>query len=145
MSKSKSKSSLKRNILEWGGIAAVIAILYFTGWHTIVIGTMQRAMLWTGLFNAEVPEAAVADGARLPQDAYDLTLFKPDGKKLKLEKFKGKVLFINLWSSWCPPCLAEMPTIETLYNKVSDNEDIKFLLISLDQKPEKATQFMNSN
>src|SRR5699024_3956690 len=52
--------------------------------------------------------------------------------------------FINVWASWCPPCVAEMPTIESLYNEVSDNEDISFLLISLDEEPEKAVAFMKS-
>lgn len=148
MPKNKKESKItgwKRSALEWLGIGAVIAILYFTGWHTVVIGTMQRALLWTGLFNPDVQEVRTTDGPMLSQRAFNYTLFKPNGEKIKLEKFKGKVLFINFWASWCPPCIAEMPTIETLYNKVKDNENIKFLLISLNQNPEKATKFMKSN
>lgn len=138
------KLNLKRSLLEWLGIGAVVVIIYFTGLHTQVLGTMQRALLWTGLFDADVKVEAT-DGPVLTQKAYNLTLFKPIGEKIKLEKFKGKVLFINFWATWCPPCIAEMPTIETLYNKVSDNENIKFLLISQDPNPEKAVKFMKSN
>lgn len=136
------KSGLKRTLLEWGGIAAVFAILYFTGLHTEVLGTMQRAMLWTGLFDAEGQKVSTTDGPMLSETTYRLQLTSPQGEQKKLQNFKGNVLFINVWASWCPPCVAEMPTIETLYNNVADNDNIKFLLISLDEKPEKATDFM---
>ncbi|HLR32259.1 MAG TPA: TlpA disulfide reductase family protein [Fodinibius sp.] len=138
------KSGLKRTLLEWGGIAAVIAILYVTGLHTVVLGTMQRALLWTGLFDAEGPEVTSTDGPMLSNADYQLQLTTPEGEQQMLQDFQGKVLFINVWASWCPPCVAEMPTIKTLYNEVSDNENIKFLLISLDEEPEKATHFMES-
>lgn len=140
--KKNKKSGLKRALLEWGGIAAVIGILYMTGLHTEVLGTMQRAMLWTGLFDAEGHEVTTTDGPMLTASAYNMSLKTPEGDQLRLGDFKGKVLFVNIWASWCPPCVAEMPTIETLYNEVSDNKNIKFLLVSLDEKPQKATDFM---
>ena len=142
--KGSKKSGFKRTLLEWGGIAAVIGILYVTGLHTVVLGTMQRAMLWTGLFDAEGQEVTTTDGPVLSESTYGLPMISPRGKEVELNDFKGKVLFVNVWASWCPPCVAEMPTIETLYNNVSDNEDIKFLLISLDEEPEKAVTFMKS-
>lgn len=136
------KSGIKRELLEWGGIAAVIAILYFTGLHTQVLGTLQRAMLWTGIFDAETHEVTTTDGPVLSENAYKLQLQTAEGSQLSLRKHKGKVLFVNVWASWCPPCVAEMPTIETLYSNVSDNKDIEFLLISLDEKQKKARDFM---
>lgn len=142
--KNSKKTGFKRTLLEWGGIAAVIAVLYFTGLHTVVLGTMQRALLWTGLFDANVQEVTTTDGPALTETNYDLSLITPRGKQHKLNDFKGKVLFVNVWASWCPPCVAEMPTIESLYHEVSDNGDIQFLLISLDEEPEKAVTFMKS-
>ncbi|WP_175402779.1 TlpA family protein disulfide reductase [Mangrovivirga cuniculi] len=47
--------------------------------------------------------------------------------------------FINFWASWCPPCLAEMPSIEKLYKK-TENRNIRFLMISSDQNFNKAIQ-----
>lgn len=138
----KKNQGFKRSVMEWGGIAAVIAILYFTGWYTVVLGSMQHAMLWTGLFDAETHKVATINGPTLSQSAYNLRLVTPAGDKVRLGNYKGKVLFINLWASWCPPCVAEMPTIETLYDHVSDNENIKFLLISEDRNREKAINFM---
>lgn len=139
---SNKKSGFKRTLMEWGGIAAVFAILYFTGLHTEVLGTMQRAMLWTGLFDAEAEEVTTTEGPMLTENAYNMPLTTPEGKQIRLSEFKGKVLFVNVWASWCPPCVAEMPTIETLYNSVSDNQEIKFLLISMDDKQKDAKDFM---
>lgn len=140
--KKSQKSGFKRTLMEWGGIAAVFAVLYFTGLHTEVLGTMQRAMLWTGLFDAEAQEVTTTDGPMLSENAYNMPLTTPQGDKVRLAEFKGKVLFVNVWASWCPPCVAEMPTIETLYNNVSNNQNIKFLLISLDEKQKAANDFM---
>ncbi len=60
---------------------------------------------------------------------------------VNINQFKGKVVFINNWASWCPPCIAEMPSIQNLKNTFKD-ENIVFLMISYDNKPEKALQFI---
>ena len=140
--KKDKKSGWKRSLMEWGGIAAVFAILYITGLHTEVLGTMQRAMLWTGLFDADAQEVTTTDGPTLSENTYYMPLTSPDGQQHRLSDFRGKVLFVNVWASWCPPCVAEMPTIETLYNNVSDHKNIKFLLISMDEQQKDATNFM---
>lgn len=135
-------SSWKRTLTEWSVIFVIGATLYATGLHTEVLGTMQRAILWTGVFDAEGNEKTETEGPLLSDRTYNMSLITPQGEQVTLSDFKDKVLFVNVWASWCPPCVAEMPTIETLYNNVSNEEDIKFLLISLDEQPEKAVQFM---
>lgn len=40
-----------------------------------------------------------------------------NGNMLELTQFKGQVLFVNFWATWCPPCIAEMPSIQRLYNE----------------------------
>ena len=135
-------SSWKRTFIEWIVIFVIGAALYATGLHTEVLGTMQRAMLWTGFFDAEGHAVTTTDGSILSDRAYNMSLITPEDEQIWLRDFKGKVLFVNVWASWCPPCIAEMPTIERLYNSIGNNEGIKFLLISLDENPEKAVQFM---
>lgn len=49
-------------------------------------------------------------GAAMP----DLAFTAPDGSPVKLAKFKGKPLLLNLWATWCAPCVAEMPTLDRL-------------------------------
>lgn len=140
----KESTGLKRTLLEWLGIGAVIALLYVTGVHTQVLGTMQRAMLWTGFFDAEQTEVATSDGPYLSAADFNFALVNDEGERMNLEDFKGEITFINVWASWCPPCVAEMPTIETLYNEVADHKEINFIILSLDQEPDKATEFMES-
>lgn len=141
-SPTNNRSGFRRLLLEWGGIAAVIAVLYFTGLHTEVLGTMQRAVLWTGLFDAEAETVDATDGPMLSEAAYGTRLTTAGGESLRLGELRGKVLFVNIWASWCAPCVAEMPTIQTLYDRVSGNENIRFLLISTDQRQEAAVRFM---
>ena len=52
-----------------------------------------------------------------PQTDYpapDFTLISLDGTKVTLSDLKGQVALINIWATWCPPCRAEMPTIENI-------------------------------
>lgn len=134
-------STLKKALLEWLGIGAVIGILYITGLHTEVLGTMQRAMLWSGFFDAGKAEIT-SGGAYLTETDYNFTITNPTGENVPLKNYKGDVLFINIWASWCPPCIAEMPTIENLYDEISPANDIRFLIISLDENKKKADNFM---
>lgn len=57
----------------------------------------------------------------------------------------GKVVFINFWATWCPPCIEEMPSIQALYNKFKDNKDIVFLLVDVDADLKGAERFMRTN
>lgn len=140
--KKSNASSFKRTLLEWLGIAAVFGVLYMTGLHTEVLGTAQRALLWTGLFDAGRPAIETSDGPTLSETDYGFTFIDDKGKRINLEEYRGKVVFVNVWASWCPPCVAEMPTIETLYSKVSDNENIQFIMLSFDEERNKAIDFM---
>jgi thiol-disulfide isomerase/thioredoxin len=61
--------------------------------------------------------------------------------EITFSSFKGKVVFVNNWASWCPPCVAEMPSIQELKDKLN-NEDIVFVMVSFDSDREKALAFM---
>lgn len=136
-------SALKKFFKEWGLVAAILALLYVTGLHTQVIGTMQRAVLWTGIMDAEQPQMTSAEGPYLNQTDFNLLLENAEGQPVSLKKFRSKVLFINVWTTWCAPCIAEMPTIAELYQHVKDNPNIRFLMISQDEDLQKAREFMH--
>ena len=59
--------------------------------------------------------------------AYDFTAMDKDGKTVKLSDFKGKKIYINMWASWCGPCMREIPELEKVYQKYKNNKDIVFL------------------
>ncbi|HWA34220.1 MAG TPA: TlpA disulfide reductase family protein, partial [Cyclobacteriaceae bacterium] len=58
------------------------------------------------------------------------------GNKIPFEQFQGKVIFLNLWATWCGPCRAEMAGIERLYSKI-DKSSIAFVMLSLDRDSDK--------
>ena len=132
---------IKKTLLEYGVIGTIILTLFFTGLHTEVFGFIQRGMLETGIMNPEVEETfEPAPGTENPRADFSLKLINSKGEKVNMEQFKGKVIFINLWATWCPPCIAEMPGINALYNDVK-NENVEFLMLSLDDSFEKAKKF----
>jgi thiol-disulfide isomerase/thioredoxin len=65
-----------------------------------------------------------------PQPAADFTFRTLDGESHRLTDFKGKVVIVNLWGTWCLPCRAEMPTLQRLYDRFHDDPQVKFLIIS---------------
>jgi len=64
----------------------------------------------------------------LMAESYNWKLQNQDGITLTLDDFRNKVLFINLWATWCPPCIAELPDLNKLYNDY--REDVEFLFVS---------------
>ena len=139
MEKEKKKSSIKRTLIEYGVLIAIGGILYITGLHTEVIGTLQRGILATGIFRPDTtPEAEDIINANL-----NMPLVSLDGERVSLSDFQGKTIFLNFWATWCPPCIAEMPNIQKLYDDLSDEEDIVFILLSLDEQMETAQKFLD--
>ena len=63
-----------------------------------------------------------------------------DGEETSLSAFEGKVLFVNLWATWCGPCVVEMPGIQRLYEQFPQ-EDMAFLLVS-DEPPDVVETFV---
>lgn len=133
--KTAKKKSIKRDLIEWGIFIAIISALYLTGLHTPVLGALQGLVLKTGIIQPDLHDES------LGQADYDFLLQDADGHTLSFEKFRGKTLFVNLWATWCPPCIAEMPDINNLYNEIA-REDIAFVMISLDDNFEKAKTFV---
>jgi len=88
-----------------------------------------RQIMNTGLFNAKI-ETNNPGTDRLSTVAFDFV--DSEGNIQNTVSLKGKVVFINFWASWCPPCRAEFPSIEKLYSKFKDHPDIFFLMINED-------------
>ena len=84
------------------------------------------------LSTADAQSAAALTNAVLVSEA---------GQPVRLSAYRGKVVFINLWGSWCTPCLQEMPSIRGLQDQLSDRRgDIVFIFVSA-----KSSQFQSDS
>lgn len=95
--------------------------------------------------NGSAPKEEVGTTEAPVSTTSSLSFTDKDGKTVSLSSLKGKVVFINFWATWCPPCIQEMPTINELKGKYKGNDDIVFLMVDVDNKMEESTSFMEKN
>ena len=89
-----------------------------------------------------VPAPADATPAPLPdRPAPDFTLPTLDGTTVTLSELKGQVALINVWATWCPPCRAEMPTIQATYEQYRE-QGFTVLAVDLQEDPRTVAGFM---
>lgn len=89
-------------------------------------------ILMTGCSKDNEPVATLAE---LNKPAPDFTLVDLHGKSWQLSSLRGKVVFINFWATWCPPCLEEMPSMQELYVNMA-NAPFQMLAILNNDRPE---------
>jgi len=70
--------------------------------------------------------------------APDFSLPTYDGGTVTLSQLRGKVVMINFWATWCPPCRTEKPTMETLYQKFRERGDFELLAVNVEEDARQA-------
>jgi len=77
--------------------------------------------------------------------APEFSLPSLDGRAVSLSSYRGKVVMVHFWATWCPPCVEEIPTLERLY-RASFGKDLEILAVSVDEGGAGAvSQFMKKN
>ena len=127
MNSEKPKKSTVQNIV----FIIVIALLLFSPLGTFVKVQLNRLIAFSPKTIAEADQKMLSN--------YQWQLKDATGKTVSLDAYKGKIIFINFWATWCPPCIAEMPSIQKLYTDYQDK--IVFLFVTTDSF-EKANAFM---
>ena len=117
----------------------IAAMLFFPQVKAGVI----RGLMTIGLFQPKMPSLVGENTALIPAPSFAIT--GVNHQALDLAEQKGKVLFINFWATWCPPCIAEMPSIHKLYQQFKDDPNVQFLLIDVDAQPQRSHDFMVRN
>jgi thiol-disulfide isomerase/thioredoxin len=77
-------------------------------------------------------------------DPIDFTLPLLNGANQKLSDLKGKVVFLNFWATWCPPCRQEMPSMETLYQRFK-GQGLEILAVDCQEESRDVSAFMRRN
>ena len=77
---------------------------------------------------------------------YNFELKDLNGKRFSARDYKGKVLFLNIWATWCGPCRSEMPGIQKLYESTA-SDNIVFVMLSVDRKGDevKVASYVKAN
>lgn len=73
--------------------------------------------------------------------APNFTLSGEDGKTYRLSDYRGKVVVLNFWATWCPPCRQEMPALERAWKKVK-GKGVVFLAVSVGDDEDQIFQFL---
>lgn len=125
---------LRKNL---SNILFILFIVFlFTPYGLPVRATFIKAVSFvtTRVFSMEVEKA---DQIKLAN--YEWKLVDLEGRERNFESYKGKVIVLNFWATWCPPCVAEMPSFQKLYNDYGDK--VVFLFVANDDQ-EKVHTFL---
>lgn len=101
--------------------------------------TVLRTLMGAGLFKAHAGKTTVAEP--LP----GMIFTDVAGNRLLTASLKGKVIFLNFWAGWCPPCIAEMPGINELYKRFSTEEGVVFIMVDADSDLYAAERFLRGH
>lgn len=98
----------------------------------VIIAVSLCYFFVSGQNSLSAPPAPRGDGPQVGSLAPDFTLTTMKGKSVSLAQFRGKVVMLNFWASWCPPCRAEMPSIEKLYRRMKKKGNFVLLAVNVE-------------
>jgi len=105
---------------------------------------MIQGLMKVGLFSPDTSIDYKKGNENIQSESLAGVRFKDAaGKVVDLGDLKGKVIFINFWATWCPPCLAEMPSVNKLYEQFKDDEGVVFIMVDADSDFAKAKKYMD--
>jgi thiol-disulfide isomerase/thioredoxin len=101
-----------------------------------------RGLMNIGLFQPGIPVAVSQKPLAAP---HNITFRDAQGQTINTTDLKGKVIFVNFWATWCPPCIAEMPSVNQLYARFKNNVDVVFMVVDVDNDYTRALAFMQKH
>lgn len=125
------RHSRRQMALGLGLSAAIVA-------SAVIVGEKQgfARIGFGGINSSLLPKVGSA--------APDIVTMVSDGRVVRLSDFRGQPVWLNFWGSWCPPCRAEMPDMQTAYQEL-EPRGLVMLAISLDEPPEVAFDYARRN
>jgi len=137
----KHQKLLRHTVKVGGVILIIMGVMTFTGWMNGISGYLNSFV------STDISDINDSQQERIKEDSetsdmdnneqievdkdsetkdvpiIDFTLIDQYGNEHTLSDYKGKVVFLNFWATWCPPCRKEMPDIQSLYNEYNQNHD----------------------
>ncbi len=88
---------------------------------------------------------ALSDGRPAEGElAPDFTLTSPEGARVALSDFRGKTVVLNFWATWCPPCRAEMPELQAVWEERGEGRDLVVLAVDVEESADAVAGFVES-
>lgn len=121
----------------WAGIGAGVAVILAGGLLTWRLSASLAAP-------PEPKNPLMLDVPKTPLQALDFTAVNLSGKTLRLNDFRGSVVLLNFWATWCVPCLEEMPAMDRLARAMAGRK-FRVLAVDLQETPEKVQDFAKTH
>src|SRR5690606_41335943 len=125
-------------------VVFVLAMLFSPRFTGVVMQNLMKIRL----FQPSIPDGLTVEVAaeiNTTTHTREILFKNMNDEVIELSDQKGKVVFVNFWATWCPPCIAEMPTINKLYSNFIDNENVMFMMVDVDNDQIKSQKFMYKN
>lgn len=138
----KVKILLKKNGISAVLLAAVIILFVSPDAKAWVM----RQVMATGIVNAKIdekPDRESPEESATPASAFAVR--DAGGNIMDTSMLRGKVILVNFWASWCPPCRAEFPSVEKLYRKFGQNPHVVFMIVNMDDDHRAGKDFLKKN
>ncbi len=125
----------KKNILNASFIVLLLVIVFVPA---------AKSFMLQGLMKIGFLKPNITQNQKTISTDLAMIKFKDaEGSEINLADLSGKIVFINFWATWCPPCLAEMPSVNSLHQKFMDDKDVVFIMVDADGNFEKSQTYMN--
>jgi thiol-disulfide isomerase/thioredoxin len=132
----KSKKLFDK-ISDFVFIILLLALLVPQSRTALIVGVKRLTAFSPGIIKND-------ERQQLQEMDYYWELDSLSGESLNLVDFAGKTLFINQWATWCPPCIAEMPSIDKLFLQLKNDADVVFIIVTNEKIPV-VREFMNEH
>jgi thiol-disulfide isomerase/thioredoxin len=117
--------------------AIILLLLAFITFNPSAKAKLIEGLMMVGLF-----QPTIVNNPERSEVAPDLSFIDEQNKQIKLSDLRGKVVFLNFWATWCPPCIAEIPSINRMSNYLKDNGDFIVLMVDVDGNLIQSQQFL---
>ncbi|MGC8779511.1 MAG: TlpA family protein disulfide reductase [Anaerolineae bacterium] len=118
--------------------------LFFWGLVALSLITLGVG-LWLWQADRRQMAAQARPMAEAPRPAPEFALTTPDGNQVRLRDLRGKVVLLNFWATWCPPCKAEMPDLNALYRQYGSAHDFVVIGVNVEERPDVVAAFARQN
>jgi thiol-disulfide isomerase/thioredoxin len=125
---------IKKNILNTLFIILLLVVIFIPDAKAFFL----KGLMEIGLYKPKVEEIV----APIAMSLNGIKFSDVKGNIIDLGDLKGKVVFLNFWATWCPPCRAEMPSLNKLYTQFKNDDKVVFIFADADGDLDKSQKYM---